>query len=223
MWTSATGVNQRRRNLGTETIFDSAVWGRRVRKQVSDKLNSRATDCIHSSSLTSSSRHTAAGFPLSAESVNASTCSYNLTDFLAMARKWHIPEHDSVSAYVEIVLVDKDGHIIDILNALIQEGSFSDIKHDSFKDEAPIFDIIDNIVDFNDTKTKDDVPIRRCVLWDPYCHQVQGVIDRLRKRCGGHCVVVIQLCRTKAFRGEIGISNTYHATGCCRSKPERDC
>ncbi|KAL6580531.1 hypothetical protein OROMI_008555 [Orobanche minor] len=106
---------------------------------------------------------------------------------------------------------------------------FSDIKNGSFKDEAPMFDIIGNIVDFNDSRMKDDVPIKgsrsvqllledleniklQCVLWEPYCHQVQGVIDRLRKRCGGHCVVVIQLCRTKAFRGEIGISNTYHAT-----------
>ncbi|KAL6586528.1 hypothetical protein OROMI_001516 [Orobanche minor] len=92
-----------------------------------------------------------------------------------------------------------------------------------------MFDIIGNIVDFNDSRMKDDVPIKgsksvqllledleniklHCVLWEPYCHQVQGVIDRLRKRCGGHCVVIIQLCRTKAFRGEIGISNTYHAT-----------
>ncbi|KAL6580756.1 hypothetical protein OROMI_006679 [Orobanche minor] len=95
---------------------------------------------------------------------------------------------------------------------------FSDIKNGSFKDEAPMFDIIGNIVDFNDSRMKDDVPIKgsrsvqllledleniklQCVLWEPYCHQVQGVINRLRKRCGGQCVVIIQLCRTKAFRG----------------------
>ncbi|KAL6575115.1 hypothetical protein OROMI_012400 [Orobanche minor] len=107
--------------------------------------------------------------------------------------------------------------------------SFSEIKNGSFKDEAPMFDIIGNVVDFNDTKMKSDVPIRgsrsvqllledleniklQCVLWDPYCNQVQGVIDRLRKRSGDHCVIIIQLCRSKAFRGEVGISNTYHAT-----------
>ncbi|KAL6556756.1 hypothetical protein OROHE_006632 [Orobanche hederae] len=107
--------------------------------------------------------------------------------------------------------------------------SFSEIKNGSFKDEAPMFDIIGNVVDFNDTRMKSDVPIRgsrsvqlllkdleniklQCVLWDPYCNQVQGVIDRLRKRSGDHCVIIIQLCRSKAFRGEVGISNTYHAT-----------
>jgi hypothetical protein len=37
-------------------------------------LNSAATACNHCSSLSSSNKHTAAGFPLNAESVNASTC-----------------------------------------------------------------------------------------------------------------------------------------------------
>ncbi|KAL6518027.1 hypothetical protein OROMI_033728 [Orobanche minor] len=66
---------------------------------------------------------------------------------------------------------------------------------------------------------KSDVPIRgsRSVQLlledlDPYCNQVQGVIDRLRKRSGDHCVIIIQLCGSKAFRGEVGISNTYHGT-----------
>ncbi|KAL6558248.1 hypothetical protein OROMI_018598 [Orobanche minor] len=106
--------------------------------------------------------------------------------------------------------------------------SFSEIKNGSFNDEAPMFDIIGNVA-LNDTRMKNDVPIRgsrsvhplledleniklQCVLWDLYCNQVEGVIDRLRKRSGDHCVIIIQLCRSKSFRGEVGISNTYHPT-----------
>ncbi|KAL6558660.1 hypothetical protein OROMI_019010 [Orobanche minor] len=55
--------------------------------------------------------------------------------------------------------------------------SFSDIKSGSSKYEAPL-------------KTK-----LECVLWDPYCHQVQNLIERLKNRCGG----------------EIGVSNTFYA------------
>jgi len=40
---------------------------------VTDKLNSAATARNHSLSLSSSKRHTAAGFPLNTDSVNAST------------------------------------------------------------------------------------------------------------------------------------------------------
>ncbi|KAL6558039.1 hypothetical protein OROMI_018389 [Orobanche minor] len=78
--------------------------------------------------------------------------------------------------------------------------SFSDIKSGSSKDEAPLFDIIGTIVDFNDSRMKEDVAVKgnrnihllledlektklQCVLWDPYCHQ---------------------LC-------EIGVSNTFYA------------
>ncbi|KAL6573819.1 hypothetical protein OROHE_001361 [Orobanche hederae] len=104
---------------------------------------------------------------------------------------------------MEIVLVDKDGtriqatvkgHIMDMFIDIIQEGQLLKIKqfsvNGSFKDEAPMFDIIGNIVDFNDTRMKDDVPIKGS-------RSVQLLLEDLE---------------TKAFRGEIGISNTYHAT-----------
>ncbi|KAL6558258.1 hypothetical protein OROMI_018608 [Orobanche minor] len=91
--------------------------------------------------------------------------------------------------------------------------SFSDIKSGSSKDEAPLFDIIGTIVDYNDSRMKEDVAVKgnrnihllledlektklQCVLWDPYCHQVQNLIERLKNRCGG----------------EIGVSNTFYAT-----------
>ncbi|KAL6564621.1 hypothetical protein OROMI_016071 [Orobanche minor] len=91
--------------------------------------------------------------------------------------------------------------------------SFSDIKSGYSKDEAPLFDIIGTIVDFNDSRMKEDVAVKgnrnihllledlektklQCVLWDPYCHQVQNLIERLKNRCGG----------------EIGVSNTFYAT-----------
>ncbi|KAL6575737.1 hypothetical protein OROHE_000718 [Orobanche hederae] len=93
-------------------------------------------------------------------------------------RKWQIPDHGSVSASMEIVLVDKD--------------SFSDIKHDSFKDKAPMFDIIGNIVNFNDTRMKDDVPIKGS-------RSVQLLLEDLDEKT------------FSLYLGEIGISNTYHA------------
>ncbi|KAL6524174.1 hypothetical protein OROMI_031269 [Orobanche minor] len=52
----------------------------------------------------------------------------------------------------------------------------------------------------------------QCVLWDPYCHQVQNVIEKLKNTSGGYPVVIIQLCRAKMMRGEIGVSNTFYAT-----------
>ncbi|KAL6578168.1 hypothetical protein OROMI_010496 [Orobanche minor] len=107
--------------------------------------------------------------------------------------------------------------------------SFSDIKSGSSKDEAPLFDIIGTIIDYNDSRMKEDVAVKgnrnihllledlektklQCVLWDPYCHQVQNLIERLKNRCGGYSVVIIQLCRAKNMRGEIGVSNTFYAT-----------
>lgn len=64
--TSARGVNHLRRK-------DES--GNGVKKAVSARLNSVARDCIHCSSLSlSSNMHTtAAGFPLNADSVKAST------------------------------------------------------------------------------------------------------------------------------------------------------
>ncbi|KAL6563977.1 hypothetical protein OROHE_005217 [Orobanche hederae] len=100
--------------------------------------------------------------------------------------------------------------------------SYSDIKSGSSKDDAPLFDIIGTIVDFNDSRMKEDVTVKgmedlektklQCVLWDPYCHQVQNVIEKLKNTSGGYPVVIIQHCRAKMMRGEIGVSNTFYAT-----------
>ncbi|KAL6542571.1 hypothetical protein OROMI_024173 [Orobanche minor] len=101
--------------------------------------------------------------------------------------------------------------------------SFSDIKSGSSKDEAPLFDIIGTIVDYNDSRMKEDVAVKgnrniHLLLEDldvfcaPYCHQVQNLIERLKNRRGGYSVVIIQLCRAKNMRGEIGVSNTFYAT-----------
>ncbi|KAL6579776.1 hypothetical protein OROMI_007800 [Orobanche minor] len=76
--------------------------------------------------------------------------------------------------------------------------SYSDIKSGSSKDDAPLFGC---------KKTK-----LQCVLWDPYCHQVQNVIEKLKNTSGGYPVVIIQLCRAKMMRGEIGVPNTFYAT-----------
>lgn len=56
--------------MGTE---ESEIGVMGVMKQVSEILNSAANACSHFSSLSSSNKHTAAGFPLNADSANAST------------------------------------------------------------------------------------------------------------------------------------------------------
>ncbi|KAL6579199.1 hypothetical protein OROMI_009415 [Orobanche minor] len=106
--------------------------------------------------------------------------------------------------------------------------SYSNIKSGSSKHDAPLFDSITTIVDFNDSRMKEDVVVKgnrnihllledlktklQCVLWDPYCHQVHNVIEKLKNTSGGYPVVIIQLCRAKIMRGEIGVSNTLYAT-----------
>ncbi|KAL6518021.1 hypothetical protein OROMI_033722 [Orobanche minor] len=93
--------------------------------------------------------------------------------------------------------------------------SYSDIKSGSSKDDAPLMkeDVAVkgnrniNILLEDLKKTK----LQR-VLWDPYCHQVQNVIEKLKNTHGGYHVVIIQLCRAKIMRGEIGVSNTFYAT-----------
>ncbi|KAL6582027.1 hypothetical protein OROMI_006041 [Orobanche minor] len=106
--------------------------------------------------------------------------------------------------------------------------SYSDIKSGSSKDDAPLFGIIGTIVDFNDSRMKEDVTVKgnrnihllledlkktklQCVLWDPYCHQVQNVTEKLKNTSGGYSVVIIQLCRAKMMRVKLVISNTFYA------------
>ncbi|KAL6503196.1 hypothetical protein OROHE_023825 [Orobanche hederae] len=96
---------------------------------------------------------------------------------------------------------------MDMFIDIIQEGQLLKIKQFSVVDRSKNFpaadhpykiifykntyvNIIGNIVDFNDTRMKDDVPIKGS-------RGVQLLLEDLE---------------TKAFRGEIGISNTYHAT-----------
>jgi hypothetical protein len=71
-----------------------------IRNAVSNRLNSHAINCSHSSSLSFGKINTAAGLPLYARSMNASICQFinnlhqsiNLTPQLTGIRLTHIPD-----------------------------------------------------------------------------------------------------------------------------------